>query len=333
MSQDAAPKRLRIALLSHDASWTDNRAERHMIAAFRRHIDVEFVDVDKNPTAGLHIVPDRGSLDAAVTFYRYRQLMTADPIDWAEYTGPRIQMDTDASSDFTLDSRYTGTWPNAFRRHRFDHLVVSGLRAVEHFEAGGIPTSWLPKACDGERFRDLGRWRDGIGHFGSLYRSRQAMLRYLRRAGCPVEHVQVPYERLNDRLNDFNGVVAATLEAHVRWGKLGRAVERKLPGAALVLGSDIEPMLKTFEIGGAGAAPLLAPSPDLAELGFVDGSSAVIWQDFAELADVVRSCANEPESMHRIGRAAHSLVHQRHTWDHRALELAAIIRRVRGEVG
>jgi glycosyltransferase involved in cell wall biosynthesis len=159
------------------------------------------------------------------------------------------------------------------------------------------------------------------------------MLGYLRRAGSPVAHVQVPYEKLNGRLNDFNGVVAATLEARVRWGKFGRAIERKWPGAALELGPDIEPMLKTFEIGGAGAAPLLAPSPDLAPLGFLDGTTAVIWSDFAELVDVVRASVDEPERTHRIGRAARRLVHERHTWDHRALELAAIIRRVRGEDG
>jgi hypothetical protein len=303
-----------------------------MIAAIRRHLDVEFVDIDRNRAVRLDTVTDYRALDAVLTFYRYRELLAADPIDWAGYEGPRIQLDWDAWYDLAnFDTRYRGTWTVNFRRHRFDHLVVSGLRLVGHFEERGITTSWLPKACDGGVFRDLGGPREGVGHFGTLYRSRRAMLRYLHRAGCSIKHIDVPYERLNDRLNDFSGVVASMLDARVRWGRLGRAVERRWPGAALVLGVDLEPMQKTFEIGGAGAAPLIAPSPDLPRLGFVHGITAVIWQDFAELADEVRSHVDEPDRLHRIGRAASHLVLQRHTWDHRALELAAIIRRVRGD--
>src|SRR5262249_4612444 len=98
------------------------------------------------------------------------------------------------------------------------------------------------------------------------------------------------------------------------------------------LGGDLEPMQKTFEIGGAGAAPLIAPSPDLPRLGFVHGTTAVIWQDFAELADEVRSHDDDPERLQRSRRGAHQPARQHHTWDHRAQELAMIISRVRGDV-
>jgi hypothetical protein len=325
---------MRIALLSHDSSWSEHRAERHMIAAFRRHLDVEFIDVDQRPVPRLDEVPEYKTLDAVVTFYRFRELLAAEPLDWASYTGPRIQLDGDAWTDAAdLDTRYRGTWGQNFKRHRFDHLVVSGLRLVGHFEDQGIPTSWLPKACDGDLFRDLGCPRSGIGHFGTLYRSRQAMLRTLRRAGCQVDHFGVPYDRLNDRLNTFDGVIACMLDARVRAGMLGRGIERLWPGAALAVGVDLEPMQKTFEIGGAGTAPLIPRSPDLEPLGFEHGATAVIWDDFSQLADEVRSSEEEPERLQRIGAAASRLIHERHTWDNRAHELAAIVHEVRGDHG
>jgi spore maturation protein CgeB len=119
------------------------------------------------------------------------------------------------------------------------------------------------------------------------------------------------------------------LDASVRWGKAGRALERRWPGVALRIGDDLEPMQKTFEIAASGAVPLIPPSPDLAPLGFVDGETALVWRDFAELAALVRRYRAEPESFAPIGRATADLSRRRHTWDHRAVELGDIIRRLR----
>ncbi len=300
-----------------------------MLAAFARLHDVSFVDVDEGWPPRLDRVSDLHSLDAVVTFIRYRDLMAASPIDWAGYDGPRIQLEWDAWTDIAdFDTRYRGTWVPTFRSHRFDHLLVSGLRLVGHFEALGVPVTWLPKGFDAPSFTDLGRPRSGLAHYGTLYRSRRAMLRALERKGALVDHVSVPYDQLADRLNGWAGVVACMLDAAVRLGKVGRAIERRWPGVALRLGEDLEPMQKTFEIAGAGAVPLIPRSPDLDPLGFVHGETALMWRDFDELAELVRGYKSDPGPFAAIGRAAAELAHRRHTWDQRAADLGDIVRRI-----
>jgi hypothetical protein len=318
----------RIAIVSHDGSWPEYHYARAFVQTIVRCLDAKFVDLDQAWPPRIDAIPDYRSLDAIVIFIRYRKLLVADPMDWRGYDGPRILLEHDAHNDPAAQGLWAGTWAQTFRRHHFDHLVVSGLRLVEHFEAQGVPTSWLPKGFDGDALTDLGRQREGIAHFGTLYRSRSAMLRMLERAGAPIPHLTVPYEQLNDILNDQAGMVVCSFEARVRWGKLGRAIERRWPGAALELRDEIEPMIKTFEVAGAGCAPLLVPTPDLEPLGFADRSTALMWRDFDELACLVREVQHDSERLRAIGRAASELAHARHTWRHRATELVEIIDRV-----
>jgi hypothetical protein len=317
---------VRIAIVSHDRSW--HAYARAFVQTFVRRLDAEFVDVDDEWPPRIDAIPDYRSLDAVVVFMRYRKLLVADAIDWRGYGGLRIQLEHDAHTDPSMEAAWRGTWARTFRRHQFDHFIVSGLRLVEHFEAQGIATSWLPKGFDDDALTDLGRRRAGVAHFGTLYRSRRAMLRSLRRSGAPIPHLTTPYEQLNDVLNDYGGVVVCSLDARARWGKLGRALERRWPGTALELGEELEPMIKTFEVAGAGCAPLLAPSPDLEPLGFIDGETALIWRDFDELARLVRDGQHDSDRLAAVGSAASRLAHARHTWSHRAAELASIIDRL-----
>jgi glycosyltransferase involved in cell wall biosynthesis len=319
----------RIAILSHHRSWPEASYGRSFVQTLVRSLDAEFIDIDEGWPPRIDRISDYRSLDAIVIFSRYRRLLVAEPMDWRGYDGPRIQLEHDAHTDLAAEGPWPGTWAETFRRHDFDHLIVSGVRLVEHFEAQGVPTSWLAKGFDSELFMDLGRERDGIAHYGTLYRSRRAMLRALERAGTPILHMDIPYEELNDALNGRAGMVVCTFGSRVRWGKLGRAIERRWPGAALELGDEIEPMIKTFEIAGAGCAPLLVRTPDLELLGIADGETALLWSDFDELADIVREVQHECERLRAIGSAASELAHARHTWRHRATELQQIIDRVR----
>jgi hypothetical protein len=319
----------RIAILSHDEAWPEHSYNRTFVQTMVRELDAQFVDVDRAWPPVVSDIAGYRSLDAIVTFIRYRQLVVADPIDWRNFDGVRIQLEHDAYTDAVLAGPFKGTWARTFRRHQFDHLIVSGLRLVDHFDAQGVPTSWLPKGFDGDAMANLGRARTGVAHYGTLYRSRSAMLRALRRAGTPIPHYVIPYEHLNDRLNGLAGVVVCSIDARVRWGRVGRAMERRWPGSALELDAEIEPMIKTFEVAGAGCAPLLAPSPDLQPLGFSDGETALLWRDFDHLAELLRDVHCDSERLAAVGSAASELAHRRHTWKHRAIELSAIIDRVR----
>jgi len=115
-----------------------------MIAAFSRHLPVEYVDLDESP---------RPRLDTFAITGLSTPSSPCTGIDSSYRLIRSTGRHTRAPGSDELPSR---NWPVTFRRHGFDHLVVTGLSLVKHFEEQGIATSWLPKACGGARCRDLG---------------------------------------------------------------------------------------------------------------------------------------------------------------------------------
>src|SRR6266511_3345084 len=93
---------VRIAVLSHDEAWPEHSYNRTFVQTMVRELDAQFVDVDRAWPPVISDIADYRSLDAVVTFIRYRQLLVADPIDWRGYDGVRIQIDHDAHTDPVL---------------------------------------------------------------------------------------------------------------------------------------------------------------------------------------------------------------------------------------
>jgi hypothetical protein len=82
-------------------------------------------------------------------------------------------------------------------------------------------------------------------------------------------------------------------------------------------------MIKTFEVAGAGCVPLVDRVEDLEYLGFVHGENSLIYDTFDEAAETAR--ATDRTEQIRMGKAASSLVHERHTWRHRAEAIVAAL--------
>jgi hypothetical protein len=96
------------------------------------------------------------------------------------------------------------------------------------------------------------------------------MLEHLERSSVAVRRFQCPESELNDQLKRCLGVVICNMGV-LRQG--GDEVNRHFPETANGFTLAPEAMLKNFEVAAAGTVPFCDPTPDLAELGFLDGSA------------------------------------------------------------
>lgn len=265
--------------------------------------------------------------DACIWFVRYRLLQQAPAVDWTGFAGRRVMYDLDTNANYhDLGRRsYYGTWPGEFRRHGFDTLLSTGKRVSELLREDGVNAVWFPKAYDLQRLFDLGRPRSGICTFGQPYPSRRAMLSHVKRRRIPVERFSSRTE-LNEYLNKYQACLICNLGGSVRGGKVGQWVNRAFPARLVDLQPGIEPMLKNFEVAGAGCVPIADHIPEMEDLGFIDGRNYVAWQDFDELVDRCRFYLDRPELLDQMGTAALELAQERHTWRQRADQLDQILR-------
>jgi glycosyltransferase involved in cell wall biosynthesis len=282
-----------------------------------------------------------GEWDACIWFVRFRELRSRSPFDWTGFGGLRVLHDHDALLSFGSPdglSPYLGAWPDAFRRHRFDLILTSGAQIAARFRDLGIEAEWVPKGFDPTRFFDLGRARAGVATYGTPYLARRMVLAELDRRGIAVTSFSCPFEMLNDYLNRFAATVICNLTTEWRLRRLrpltpiGRRITRITNGLGFSLRPGLEPMIKNFEVPATGSAPIADWLPELADLGFVDGTSILAYRTVDELADTIAHYRDRPDDLRRIGRAAAELCHERHTWAHRVALLEQVVRsRLQGQ--
>ncbi len=293
---------------------------RPFLAAVEAEFDVERTSWCGGPW------PNPDDADVVLSFVKYRHLLRSPDIDWQGFTGPRVHYDWDALQDgHWQGSPYRGTWAPTMRRHAFDVLITSGVRSATALRSAGLETAVLHKATDPAIQNEGGVRHHMFGTFGQDYPSRILMKALVRRSGLQLDAFSVDYSELGAALNRYRAVVLCSLDARVRAGRVGRRLAHWFPGLLVVPGTSPEPMQKLFEVAAAGAAPIVDWSPDLAELGFADGVNAVIYQDLDDLVARLADYRTRPDELDRIGAAAAELVASRHTWNHRAGSLRAIL--------
>ena len=275
-------------------------------------------------------LPPLADYDAVIIFVRFRELMERDSLPWSGYSGLKVLLDQDSFMDFCGwhgRSPYEGKWTETFRRLGFDLLICTGRRSAEHFAEQGIPAAVLHKAYDERYFHPLGQERAGICHYGSPYAARLKMLKAVKKAGITVDDVRAPYTQLNSVLNAHESVLICNMTSVIPFGRNGARIEHRMPGSILRVQPAPEPMIKNFEAMGAGCCVFTDPSPDDAELGFVDGETCVIYDGFDDLIDRTRHYARDTSLTTAIGTRGYQLVRSRHTWMHRGTELRHLLER------
>ncbi len=312
-------------LVCHErARWGQDAALRRALA---RHLSIEEYVVDGRWPDSAGMLGGLKAFDAVIWFTRFRELRRRPAFDWAGYEGLRLMYDWDACQDFSriAGGRYLGQWAEVFRRHRFDVLVCTGRRTRDHLRAQGVDAEWIPKAADHEVFRDLGLNREGLCTFGAPYPSRVVVVDQLRRAGVVVEGVSAPPVELNAALNQHAGCLICNAELRMPV-QLAKVLARVSAGRLPHLAEGPEPMSKNFEVAASGAAPVCDELGELAELGFIDGSTAVLYRSLAELSEKLRTLLADPSALRTIGKNAAGLARERHTWEARGVEFASLIR-------
>ena len=268
-----------------------------------------------------------GHEEAAIClwFVRFRLLRDRPPFDWGDFGGRRVMydFDTNANYHFLSVAEHRGEWPVVFRRQGFDTLVSTGKAVSELLRDDDVHAVWLPKGYDPGRLHPLGRSRAGLCEYGQSYPSRKAMRSHLARAGVPFTRFS-DHDGLNDQLNRYLGCLICNLAGEVARGP-GRVVNRIWPDRAIRLASGIEPMIKNFEVAGAGCAPFADWIPELGDLGFVDGESIVAYETLDDLVERCRHHLADPDGLATIGANAAALVSGRHTWAHRADALGPLL--------
>lgn len=308
---------MRIAVLCHRHHLGGHQG--HLYDALARRFSLTRIVVEEGWPQRLSDLPHRGQFHAIIWRVRCRELIHRPPFDWESYPGPRVMLDHDTCRNYPElwpESARHGAWPPVVRRQGFDLVLVSGKRVCALLRDDGVPAVWMPKAYEAGWLFDTGAERQGIGYYGFVYSARCAMLDYLGRARIAVRRFQCPEGELNDRLNRCLGVVICNMGA-VHDG-VGQTISR--------LTTAPEAMLKNFEVAAAGTAPICDPTPDLADLGFIDGLTAVVYSTFGDLVDRLRAYSDQPDRLREIGRRTAELVRERHTWDHRVAFFERLIR-------
>jgi hypothetical protein len=295
--------------------------------AMEKRFDLRIHFVDDYWPSSIKDISDYEKYDACIWYVRFRELIEKPAFDWTDFKGLRVMYDEDAHINFHLmadQSHYLGKWPIVFKRQEFQMMICTGKQTRDALISDGVKAHWLPKAYDPSRLFDKKIERSGVGYFGALYGSRKAMLHYLQRKKIKFNYFHCSDQELNDELNKYTGCLICNMGGKVKPGVLG-LINKIYPSIGIELYPGFEPMLKNFEVAGAGCAPIADWIDELKDLGFEDGKTIISYNSFQELADKLWHYQQKPDVMKEIGFQANLLARERHTWDHRAEELEEIL--------
>ena len=309
---------MRLLLVTHEShAYDPTRYTYRLVTGLAGTTDMSIAIWEKMDKPSVRAAAEEGQVDLAdidvcMTYLRFRLLML-EPFDWTGFDGKRVFMEHDAWIGYSPAlPEWRGRFPAVYRRDGFDLMIATGRNTTERLRADGVNAVWMPKGYDSTTFRDLGGDRAGVCTFGTGWPSRRALI---ARLGDLVTDVSGPFTSLNERLNRHAGAVVCNMPGRPPFGKPGRAVRRVWPRFVRTW-PGVEPMIKTFEVAGAGCAPIVDHQDELAELGFVDGETCLTYRDFGEAVTIVRDTG--PDRLREVGAAAAELARSRHTWQHRA---------------
>lgn len=310
-------------------AWHSDRFERDWLTSLRKEFDASFIPVGQRIPSSASEVPGLLESDACVWMLKFRSLNQLPEFDWGGYQGQRVLYDSDAMNNFWTwgSTELLGAWTSCFRRLKFDYMVVNDASTAERFHADGIPAETVWKGFEGSRFFPLGFNRIGLGTFGMAYPARKATRIAMKRRRLDCKVFSCAYSELNRWLNCFEAVLVTNSSGKSRLGST--ALNWIKPGLGLRMVDGAPDVLaKSFQVAASGAVLLTDRSPEFEQMGFVHGETALIYEEIGEVADLWREWKGHPESLRKIGTAGSALMHERHTFGHRARRLRKVLEAV-----
>lgn len=184
---------------------------------------------------------------------------------------------------------------------RFDYIFLAQREYVHRFRAVGLNAHWLPLACDPEIHApaDVPKQYD-LSFVGSLSHNprRQSLLRRLD------ETIGIHCERC-------------------WWDDMARVISQSRITFNNAVKNDLN--MRVFEALSIGTLLLTdrAPGSELETL-FHDGEELAIYRSDDELLDITRFYLDNPGLQEQIAKHGQQIVHNAHTYRHRADDLLAV---------
>lgn len=279
-------------------------------------------------------IADRQShIGCIIVFVRSRVLFRHHGL-FRPFSKPVIILDHDACQNSIPGHALFGAWSRFFSANPVSALCVSGRKALQNLN-GSIPARVLlvPKAAP-QRFLDVRPSRSGrFCIFGSV----EPRALYARRASLfDTLHPYTTYDRIVRRFRLYRTSYLLSLLLNncpdvTRIDFRYRDMERVLPyySALIVCDQGLgEPMMKHFEASALGLAVFRddEAEEELAELGYEDGKSMVIYRNIEDLQEKMRWYASHLPALNAIQDRAREVT-RNHTWEMRARQLVEFIAR------
>lgn len=320
---------MRILLITHaDLAFSPSKAQSSLVKGIQQATQAkialwEELETPSIAAACASVEAEQSDFEACLLMVRFRRLMASTGIEWDGFSGLKVWYEEDAVTNYSPSHpRWNGKYTELWRREAFDLMIATGKRTTELLQADGVSARWIPKGYTADAFYDLGLDRSGICTFGTLWPSRRKLLHHLDRRGIDIADVSGPFETLNARLNAHTGALVCNMLGRPPFARVGRAINRVFPSFVTTWPAS-EPMIKTFEVAGAGCAPIVDHLDELTDLGFVDGETCRTYRTFDEAGDLLSEVSSD--ELLELGQAAAALAQSRHTWGHRAAELVHIL--------
>lgn len=326
---------------SQDSGGDVNRRDFHL--ALQQRFDCTYLYANKTWPNTQDLQPHGHS--AVLVYVRFRLLKELQRIDWSEFKGPRLMYDEDTCQDRCYHrlgrGGALGRWTKAIQRLQFTDVITTDYHFMKDFSLPRVRCHWVPKYFNPSYLFPMEVERSGIGYYGVSYDARRAMLKALERKGVDIEVFRCSYEELNAHLNrlqacvvcnlaagfeeDWRGIVRGSLQ---RIPKLRSWIHRIAPGFGVRYEPTLGTMFKNFEIPATGCVPFVDWMEELSLLGYEDGKTAVVYENFDELVEKIRFYRERPELLDRIGRQAQAVTLSRHGLQNRIDQIAEIIEKV-----
>lgn len=290
-----------------------------------------FTSTSDHAEISRRIVRQQADFDAVLTFL-YGDNLLKSCNELQDLGIPLIVIEHDAYLNYIAGQDDFGRFSTFLSENRVDLFVVSGLTCFLRFRGEGQKCLYLPKAAPEAFLKSPNRESGFFCAFGShknvVYHHRAKLLRQVapQRWFDPLGRV-LPVTTANIRQSiDARSGKVVVHRLKFRFSQMAELLSLYSACVACDMGLH-EPMAKHFEVSALGLVPFRDGecSDELAELGYRNGQSMVIYDDYEDLIDKIRYFGQNESELRRMQQYARQAA-VGNTWEIRAQELCRVLK-------
>jgi len=302
------------------------------VSTIIRHFEncAVFISNGNHVEISKRIVGQQADFDGVLTFlYGDSLLESCDVLQDLDI--PLIVIEHDAYQNYIVEQDGFGLFSTFLSRCPVDLFVVSGLTTIRRFRREGQRCLYLPKAAP-EAFLEFPNRESGFfcafgSHRHIVYQHRAKLLRHVapQRWFDPLGRV-LPV--LTANIRQSADAISGNMTVHRLKFRFSQMAELlSLYSACVICDTGLnEPMAKHFEVSALGLVPFRDGecSDELAELGYRNGQSMVVYDDCEDLIEKIRYFSRNAGELTRMQQHARRAA-VGNTWEIRARELYRVL--------